>query len=73
MNQILSGESFYQDANGLEATLNLENISTIARPHFVDYLHNGWKFSLVGAIDYTASNGNPADPSSLHYCGPMMN
>lgn len=36
--------------------------------------HTGWSVFLphlqVG-IDFTASNGNPLDPSSLHYINPM--
>ena len=36
----------------------------------MDYLRGGWGISVVGAIDYTASNGNPSQPSSLHYLGP---
>lgn len=29
----------------------------------------GWGISLVAAIDYTASNGNPSSSNSLHYLG----
>ena len=35
----------------------------------MDYLRAGWAVSLVAAIDYTASNGNPSSTSSLHYLG----
>lgn len=34
---------------------------------FVDYLKYGMDINLVVAIDYTASNGNPNDATSLHY------
>jgi hypothetical protein len=40
------------------------------KPSFVDYLRSGVQVSLVGAVDYTASNGNPSNPQSLHYLGP---
>lgn len=35
--------------------------------------HTAWPFSLLlqVGIDFTASNGNPLDPSSLHYINPM--
>lgn len=31
----------------------------------------GTEISFTMAIDYTASNGSPADPRSLHYIDPM--
>ena len=39
------------------------------KPTFVDYLRSGWAVSLVAAIDYTASNGEPNQPGSLHTMG----
>eukprot|EP00727_Mastigamoeba_balamuthi_P013878 m51a1_g9112 hypothetical protein (734) ;mRNA; r:115041-117983 len=36
-------------------------------PTFTEYLRGGLEVSLVAAIDFTASNGNPAVPESLHY------
>ena len=41
----------------------------VEKPNFVDYLRSGWAVSLVAAIDFTASNGNPSQPDSLHYLG----
>lgn len=41
-----------------------------ALPSFVDYLRSGWGISMACAIDYTASNGAPSTPDSLHYLGP---
>jgi hypothetical protein len=32
-------------------------------------LRSGWQISLTLAIDYTASNGAPSTPSSLHFMG----
>lgn len=34
---------------------------------FLDYVGGGYEISLVLALDYTASNGNPSDPGSLHF------
>eukprot|EP00004_Rigifila_ramosa_P020703 TRINITY_DN540_c0_g1_i1.p1 TRINITY_DN540_c0_g1~~TRINITY_DN540_c0_g1_i1.p1 ORF type:complete len:566 (-),score=171.68 TRINITY_DN540_c0_g1_i1:15-1691(-) len=34
---------------------------------FLDYVANGFELSLVFAIDFTASNGHPANPQSLHF------
>ncbi|KAI9105421.1 Copine-domain-containing protein [Phlyctochytrium arcticum] len=36
-------------------------------PSFLDYLAGGTQLGLDVAIDFTASNGNPSDPNSLHY------
>lgn len=48
----------------------LQNFSVIIRPHFTDYLRSGWEIGLAIAIDYTASNGEPRSPDSLHFMGP---
>ncbi|KAG1662681.1 hypothetical protein FOA52_014607 [Chlamydomonas sp. UWO 241] len=40
------------------------------RPSFLDYLSAGTEMSFLVAVDFTGSNGNPADPSSLHYMHP---
>jgi copine 5/8/9 len=32
-----------------------------------DYLQGGWQLSLSIAIDFTGSNGDPSEKSSLHY------
>lgn len=34
---------------------------------FMDYLIGGCEINLITAIDFTASNGDPRDPKSLHY------
>lgn len=34
---------------------------------FLDYLHGGLELNFVVAVDYTASNGNPSEPDSLHF------
>ena len=36
----------------------------------MDYITGGCEISLVVAIDFTASNGEPTDPSSLHFRNP---
>ena len=52
------------------ATFVLTEYELVIRPSFLDYLRGGTQISIVGAIDYTASNGQPQQPSSLHYLGP---
>lgn len=40
------------------------------RPTFVDYLAGGLQMNFVVAVDFTASNGDPTLPTSLHYMNP---
>jgi len=47
-----------------------KQFEVVTRPSFVDYLRSGWQISLSVAIDFTASNGQPTQPSSLHFMGP---
>lgn len=54
------------DTNG---RLIFRNFEKFERPSFVDYLRSGWQIGLTIAIDYTASNGAPSTPQSLHYLG----
>lgn len=37
------------------------------RPSFLDYVRGGCEISVMVAIDFTASNGAPSLPTSLHY------
>ncbi|KAJ6234835.1 copine [Anaeramoeba flamelloides] len=37
------------------------------QPTFLSYIHGGCEISMVTAIDFTGSNGQPTQPSSLHY------
>uniref|UniRef100_A0A673JD78 Copine-3 n=1 Tax=Sinocyclocheilus rhinocerous TaxID=307959 RepID=A0A673JD78_9TELE len=38
---------------------------------FLDYILGGCQLMFTVGIDFTASNGNPREPSSLHYINPM--
>ena len=40
------------------------------RSSFAEYIKSGWFINMSVAIDYTASNGDPADHSSLHHYDP---
>lgn len=40
------------------------------QPSFLDFVQGGMELSFIVAIDFTASNGDPALPSSLHYNDP---
>ncbi|CAK7340831.1 unnamed protein product [Dovyalis caffra] len=37
---------------------------------FLDYISSGFELNFMVAVDFTASNGNPHNPNSLHYIDP---
>ncbi len=39
---------------------------------FLDYIQSGTAMNFSVAVDFTASNGNPADPRSLHHFNPSV-
>jgi hypothetical protein len=43
------------------------NCNIEVHPTFADYIMGGCEVSAIIAIDYTGSNGDPHQPSSLHY------
>jgi hypothetical protein len=51
------------------AKLIVSKCETENIPSFTDYLKADYKISLIGAIDFTYSNGMPSNPTSLHYTG----
>ena len=58
INQLEAGNHSYNGAGG--ANLVIINYRQFIRPSFLDYMRAGWQISVVTAIDYTASNGNPS-------------
>lgn len=46
---------------GNQVQFEMVSFDVFVKPTFVDYLRSGWAVSLVAAVDYTASNGNPSD------------
>ena len=44
--------------------------NVVREDSFLDFIQGGLNLRLMVAIDFTASNGNPNDPSSLHYIDP---
>lgn len=49
--------------------LIIDSIDTVEKPIFIDYLKGGMQINVSVAIDYTASNGQINEPSSLHFLG----
>lgn len=72
-----SGENFYLPTGSsihhnkiLKGQLFVEKFSESTKHSFLDYIANGYELNFMVAIDFTASNGNPRLPDSLHYLDP---
>lgn len=52
---------------GDRGNLSLVNIVITEEVSFLDYIKGGTQMHFAVAIDFTASNGPPQDPRSLHY------
>mmetsp|Transcript_49717 Transcript_49717/g.97235 ORF Transcript_49717/g.97235 Transcript_49717/m.97235 type:complete len:564 (+) Transcript_49717:100-1791(+) len=53
-----------------KGTLAVEIADVIRVPTAVNYILGGCEISLMVAIDFTGSNGNPFEPGTLHYRDP---
>jgi len=51
-------------------TIRVNSSHLELQPTFLDFISNGTEMSFTVAVDFTASNGNPQDPRSLHYNDP---
>ncbi|GMH16704.1 hypothetical protein Nepgr_018545 [Nepenthes gracilis] len=54
----------------LKSRLFVDKFSEIVQYTFLDYISAGCELNFMVAIDFTASNGNPRLPDSLHYIDP---
>ncbi|KAK2194289.1 hypothetical protein NP493_1g12046 [Ridgeia piscesae] len=53
-------------------TIRLLSSKVETQHTFLDYIQGGMDLSFTVAIDFTASNGNPATSTSLHYYTPQQ-
>jgi len=51
-------------------TVSVDFVNVIKNHTMLEYLRGGTEISFIACIDYTASNGSPQDPQSLHYMSP---
>uniref|UniRef100_F1L3T1 Copine-8 n=1 Tax=Ascaris suum TaxID=6253 RepID=F1L3T1_ASCSU len=51
-------------------SMELLNVIQIACNSFLDFIRSGTQIHFSVAVDFTASNGNPLNPDSLHYIHP---
>ena len=59
-------KSSYKDSGKLILT----SIRSHIEPSFLDYIRGGTQIHFTVAVDFTASNGDPRTPASLHYNQP---
>ena len=60
------GHLTLKDQKNNKATLRINALAE-TRPSFISYLNSGMELNFHVAVDFTASNGDPATPSSLHF------
>lgn len=73
-----TGENFYMPTSNkrdgpnkiLKSQLFVDKFFMSTKHSFLDYITNGYELNFMVAIDFTASNGNPRLPDSLHYIDP---
>lgn len=53
-------------------TVTLLSFKAESEYTFLDYIKGGTQLNFTVAIDFTASNGNPSQPTSLHYMNPYQ-
>ncbi|CAL5361747.1 unnamed protein product [Camellia sinensis] len=58
------------DDKVLKSHLYVDKFHESVKHTFLDYLSGGCQLNFMVAIDFTASNGNPRLPDSLHYIDP---
>lgn len=54
-------------------SLELMNIKVTEETSFLDFIRGGTQMHFAVAIDFTASNGSPMDPQSLHFLSSVPN
>ena len=57
-----------KNSEGLDqGVLKFNKVNRKVQYEFGDFIENGLQLALVSCIDFTASNGSPHSPTSLHY------
>eukprot|EP00753_Platysulcus_tardus_P015302 PLAT4957.2.p1 GENE.PLAT4957.2~~PLAT4957.2.p1 ORF type:complete len:436 (-),score=200.57 PLAT4957.2:50-1267(-) len=68
INEAKVGKRRYSDSGSVTVMVG----EVLTKPSLLDYVRGGCEINLLVAIDYTASNGAPSLPSSLHYRSPVQ-
>jgi hypothetical protein len=67
---IVNPKKAAKKGKGDSGTLLILSAASKLEHTFLDYLAGGVQLNLAVAVDYTASNGDPATPTSLHFRAP---
>ncbi|CAA6669063.1 unnamed protein product [Spirodela intermedia] len=72
-----TGANFYVPSSAghdrkkvLKSQLFVDRFIETTQYTFIDYISSGFELNFMVAVDFTASNGDPRMPSSLHYIDP---
>ncbi|VAI53745.1 unnamed protein product [Triticum turgidum subsp. durum] len=67
-----AGANFYsrKGQKKLKGQLFLDTFQEKVQHTFLDYISSGFELNFMVAVDFTASNGDPRMPQSLHYIDP---
>ena len=65
--------NLFKNGKQTQSIFTFSNFLISERPSFYDFLQSNWKIKLSVWIDFTASNGEVNDPTSLHYIDPEGN
>jgi hypothetical protein len=69
VNNLLDAKTFpiLNSSNRTRGTVKFMGVKRYIKSSFTDYIAAGLQLMLIIAIDFTASNGSPKSPSSLHF------
>ncbi|VVA90554.1 unnamed protein product [Arabis nemorensis] len=62
--------SMVHDNKVLKGKLIVDRFEEKVQYSFLDYISSGFELNFMVAVDFTASNGDPRNSSSLHYIDP---
>ncbi|CAN8256960.1 unnamed protein product [Cochlearia groenlandica] len=65
-----TGVGHKHEDKALKSQLFIDKFTETVKHTFLEYLASGFELNFMVAIDFTASNGNPRLPDSLHYIDP---
>ncbi|RLM99428.1 hypothetical protein C2845_PM06G23480 [Panicum miliaceum] len=67
-----SGANFYshKGQRKMKGQLFVDKLQEKVQHTFLDYISSGFELNFMVAVDFTASNGDPRIPQSLHYIDP---
>ncbi|XP_006655255.1 protein BONZAI 3 [Oryza brachyantha] len=67
-----SGANFFshKGQRKLKGQLFVDRFQEKVQHTFLDYISSGFELNFMVAVDFTASNGDPRAPQSLHYIDP---